>query len=258
MARAGSSRPGVRARPDQPVRGRDRCSGRVRRDDVVTGRGRATALVVLGTLLPTAVLADLGPGSVRAALRPGADVSDLLAGLAAVVGGLVVARLVLVAMAVLAARVPGRVGRLAGAVAARVTPVALRSVVRVALGAGVTLAPVVVPGAAAWAAAGPVPALAGLPVLDRAVSPAAAAGGGAEGPVVPVPGTAPATGSHVRTVVVVRPGDSLWAIAARHLPGRPTDAEIAQEWPRWYAANRGVIGPDPAVVRPGQHLVVPR
>jgi nucleoid-associated protein YgaU len=186
------------------------------------------------------------------------------------IGTLVVVRLALVAAAVLAARVPGRVGRLAGVLAARVTPVALRSLVRVALGASVTLAPVVATGAAGWAApAASIGSLAGVPVLDRAVAAAPAPPGGSmDVPVVlrsaraPASNAhlsdAPAADAHVRTVVVVQPGDTLWAIAARHLPGRPTDTEIAGAWPRWYAANRAVIGPDPAKVRPGQHLVVPR
>jgi nucleoid-associated protein YgaU len=58
------------------------------------------------------------------------------------------------------------------------------------------------------------------------------------------------------TVTVVR-GDSLWRIAARHLGPGATDAEVALEWPRWYAANRAVIGPDPAIIHAGQVLTVP-
>ncbi|MCV2394137.1 LysM peptidoglycan-binding domain-containing protein [Actinotalea sp. M2MS4P-6] len=57
--------------------------------------------------------------------------------------------------------------------------------------------------------------------------------------------------------VVVRHGDSLWALAAAHLPGAPTDAEVARAWPAWYAANREVIGSDPDLLLPGQVLVVP-
>lgn len=57
--------------------------------------------------------------------------------------------------------------------------------------------------------------------------------------------------------VVVRRGDSLWSIAARHLPAGATDHEIAAAWPRWYAANRTVIGPDPDPLRPGQRLAPP-
>jgi nucleoid-associated protein YgaU len=57
--------------------------------------------------------------------------------------------------------------------------------------------------------------------------------------------------------VVVRRGDSLWRIAAAHLPGRPCDRRIAASWPRWYAANRQVIGSDPNVITPGEVLHAP-
>jgi len=62
-------------------------------------------------------------------------------------------------------------------------------------------------------------------------------------------------GSH--TEVVVLRGDSLWTIAARHLGPNATEAEIAAEWPRWWAANRDVIGADPNVIFPGQRLQPP-
>lgn len=58
-------------------------------------------------------------------------------------------------------------------------------------------------------------------------------------------------------LVAVRRGDSLWSIAARHLGPGSTDAEIAWEWPRWYAANRDVVGHDPDVLVPGQLLRPP-
>lgn len=57
--------------------------------------------------------------------------------------------------------------------------------------------------------------------------------------------------------VVVRPGDSLWAIVGRHLGPDATDGAIATEWPRWYAANRAVIGADPDLIHPGQRLAPP-
>lgn len=47
-------------------------------------------------------------------------------------------------------------------------------------------------------------------------------------------------------VVVVRPGDTLWALAG-HCPA----------WHRLYALNRDVIGPDPDLIRPGQRLRLP-
>lgn len=57
--------------------------------------------------------------------------------------------------------------------------------------------------------------------------------------------------------VVVRAGDTLWDIAARHLGADADAAAIAAAWPRWYDANREVIGPDPDHILPGTHLVPP-
>lgn len=52
----------------------------------------------------------------------------------------------------------------------------------------------------------------------------------------------------------VRPGDSLWRIAAAHLPADASLAEIAEQWPRWYQANTDTIGSDPELIHPGQAL----
>ncbi|QFG68022.1 LysM peptidoglycan-binding domain-containing protein [Ornithinimicrobium pratense] len=57
--------------------------------------------------------------------------------------------------------------------------------------------------------------------------------------------------------VVVRAGDTLWSLTARHLGQQATVQDIAEEWPRWYAANREVIGPDPDRILPGQELRIP-
>ena len=75
------------------------------------------------------------------------------------------------------------------------------------------------------------------------------------GPLGPAPQT-PSTGGGPRTVTVIR-GDSLWSIAHRHLGAHATAQQIAGEWPRWYAANRGVIGSNPNLIRAGQVLTVP-
>lgn len=57
--------------------------------------------------------------------------------------------------------------------------------------------------------------------------------------------------------VVVHRGDSLWSIAAAHL-GPQADAQaIAAEWPRWYAANRHIIGDDPDLLDVGTRLLTP-
>lgn len=57
--------------------------------------------------------------------------------------------------------------------------------------------------------------------------------------------------------VVVRRGDSLWVIAAAHLPEGASPSEIDTSWRQWYAANRSVIGPDPNLVLPGERLWPP-
>ena len=57
--------------------------------------------------------------------------------------------------------------------------------------------------------------------------------------------------------VVVHRGDTLWDLARRQLGPQASDAEVAQAWPRWYAANRPVIGADPGRLLPGQRLVAP-
>jgi hypothetical protein len=49
---------------------------------------------------------------------------------------------------------------------------------------------------------------------------------------------------------VVRPGDSLWSVAGTSL-GDPT------AWPRIYALNRDLVGPDPDLILPGQLLRLP-
>jgi nucleoid-associated protein YgaU len=72
------------------------------------------------------------------------------------------------------------------------------------------------------------------------------------GAFTPAPRTLPADDA----VVVVR-GDTLWDIAARALGAGATPERIAAEWPRWYAANRAVVGADPDRVLPGQRLVPP-
>ena len=69
------------------------------------------------------------------------------------------------------------------------------------------------------------------------------------------PSAEPQTGTDQR--VRAKPGDSLWLIAAHRLGADAADAEIAAEWPRWYAANRAVIGDDPSLIEPGQVLHAP-
>lgn len=72
-------------------------------------------------------------------------------------------------------------------------------------------------------------------------------------PLRPARRTEPAT----QRQVVVRTGDSLWAIAATELGPEAGDAAIAARWPQWFAANAGLVGPDPDLIQPGQILHAP-
>ncbi|GAA1924351.1 LysM peptidoglycan-binding domain-containing protein [Nocardioides hwasunensis] len=53
---------------------------------------------------------------------------------------------------------------------------------------------------------------------------------------------------------VVRPGESLWAIAAAHPVG---ETSIDQRWRTIWQANRDVVGDDPDLILPGQALHLP-
>lgn len=93
---------------------------------------------------------------------------------------------------------------------------------------------------------------------DRVVAPSGPAHHALTGlqlPDRPVASAPPAAA--LPAVVVVRPGDTLWAIAAHSLPAGATNAEIARACARWHAANRDVIGDDPNLIFPTQRLVPP-
>jgi len=93
------------------------------------------------------------------------------------------------------------------------------------------------------------------PPVRPALAPVATAAAGADAPVHLV--TATPRGEQRADEVVVHRGDTLWDIAARHLRSDASDAEIAAGWPRWYEANRHVVGDDANLIQPGQHLRAP-
>jgi hypothetical protein len=109
-----------------------------------------------------------------------------------------------------------------------------------------------------WAA--PADALAGIGTGMASKSPRQQVAGRAPPrPPTVSPPQRPARRPVARTVRV-RPGDCLWSLAARDLAARrsgPRPADIAVAWRHWYAANRAVIGPDPALLHPGEVLQVP-
>ncbi|MGG5260797.1 LysM peptidoglycan-binding domain-containing protein [Phycicoccus avicenniae] len=213
------------------------------------------AAVLLGT-----VLAGVADGARRGAPVPPADA--LLACLAAL-GLLVLVWLLLAVLLEALCLVPGAVGRGASRVAEALSPMVVRRVAALVLGLGVGASGLVAGTASAQVrAVAPAPTTSADPLPDPAWRPAPDPGWTPTAPtvraqpdvtVVSGRGRAPAA---VHEVVVHR-GDSLWSIAARHLGPGATDAEVAAEWPRWYAANRGVVGPDPDHLLPGQVLHAP-
>ncbi|MET0712907.1 MAG: hypothetical protein ABWZ30_10430 [Jiangellaceae bacterium] len=162
--------------------------------------------------------------------------------------------------------IPGALGRLGAEAATRLTPVAMSSATRLALGLSVVAGPATV--------ALPVNA---APIATRVTTldgPAA----NAEVRFLPDVGrpgwieaadttevkTEPAPpGSARRAVatVVVEAGDCLWTIAAETLAAtigsEPSNAAVTAEWPRWYALNRAAIGADPDLLLPGMLLRAP-
>ena len=99
--------------------------------------------------------------------------------------------------------------------------------------------------------------LAGLPLPDRVgvghiITPRRPTGGGGR----PFEPAASAPESSER-YVIVRPGDSLWAIAAQALGRGASVATIDGFWRELHELNRHAIGPDPDVIHPGLKLRLP-
>ena len=99
------------------------------------------------------------------------------------------------------------------------------------------------------------------PVLaDRTDPPAAATQLDLDGlplPDLPVSGPVRPRSDRDPSGHVVAAGDSLWTIAAAHLPAGTSNSAVDRAWRRWYATNRAVIGPDPDLIVPGQLLQPP-
>ena len=192
--------------------------------------------------------------------RPEAAITSVCVLAVVAIAGWVGLGLVLAALAAL----PGATGRCADRAALALTPALARRLLAAALGSASVASPV-----AAWAAApgltlpapgqpaGPVDrsptAAARAPVLAPArtvaqLDPPGQPGssGAAARPAAPSPGT-----------VTVRPGDTLWGLARSALGRAHPDSEVAALWPRWWEANRTVIGTDPSLLQPGQVLHVP-
>lgn len=232
-------------------------------------RRRTLAGVLLGAgwlFLRLALRAQDEAAVLLAAHRDGTlDASDLqvvVATLLLVVGAAVAcwyAATALVALAVRGLPVAGPRRRVEAALRRWGAPVLRRALAATALtGLGVTLT-VTSSGAVVEPDRSPLPAdLGWASTVSQPVAPHTASAPATPPPVTsegpPAVSGRVATGTEVHTVEA---GDSLWSIAASRLPPDAAAADVAAAWPRWYETNRDVLGADPDLIHPGQHLLAP-
>lgn len=243
----------------------------------LVGPGLALTAAVLGSavgaglLLRGAVL-----GTAAWATHPDTRTpTQLVATGCAAVAGLILGWLALGVALSVAEGLPGRAGRRAGRLAVALTPAVVRWVVAATLGGSVALSSLSTgssssPDRARPAAAAPRQPAADGPTHVRPDQPGQLAADPDWGWRPPAPGRPATCAPDVGLVssrpagrapdreVVVRRRDTLWSIVARHLGPSATAADIAADWPRWFAVNRHTIGPDPDRLVPGQRLVPPR
>ncbi len=172
----------------------------------------------------------------------------------------------------LVAIVPGRLGELARGLANRFTPGVMRRILTGLLGSTMMMvaaseaaraAPTThlvdagVAGSPARTAPLPDPGWS-TPLKAAPVTPAPANPGQVRrhrGGPAPAAGSARAGGAWAGWHV--RPGDTLWSIAAAQLPRDASPATIDALWRQWYRANRTLVGPHPDLIHPGQRLLNP-
>lgn len=242
--------------------------------------------LVPGGLALTAALLTGGRRLLAGTTATGGDPAAAVTGLAALCAGLIAAWLTACLVLSVAAHAPGWLGRAAGALRDRVTPLVVRRWAAVVLGA--SLGATVLPGTAVAAVRTASPETSAAPtpgwsprttptptaLPGPGFAPTAVDSSGPQLTTAPAPGWVPrrpvtkqradphllsgrphAEGDQ-RTVVVHR-GDTLWSIAATHLGPQASDLEIARAWPQWYAANASTIGEDPHLLLPGTLLRPP-
>ena len=214
----------------------------------VAALGGGLAALLLRATAPTPAAA------VRELREPaaGADPTAPVVALISLLAWPLVGWLLLTVALTAGAHLPGRLGRLCVAAVRRVAPATVRRAIELTLGLSVVVGAVGVAPAAA--SPGPPAAPPAAASLDWAATPAP--------PATDLDwAAAPAADDAPRDEVVVAPGDSLWELAERDLADRtgsaPSDAEVAQAWPAWWAANREVVGEDPHLIQPGTRLAPP-
>ena len=234
---------------------------------------RLTAVIVVGAMPVLAWVLARAAWSMWWGWDDAWRVDDLVALGAAGLGAVVASYLALTGYAMVFGTVV-RGGRTLPRMVASLAPESWRRVTATALGVGLVTG-VAGPALAAesttphvgWTSAHPAAALAvdgwssdrGDPVAwVVAPSPNAAKPPTTRSPV-PVASAEAATAAQASTATTytVKPGDSLWRIAAGLLGADASDAAIGTTWPHLYAANRDAIGSDPALIHPGTVLTVP-
>ena len=208
-------------------------------------------------------------------LVPTPDLDQLVASSAALAAWLGLSWLALAVFLEVAGVLPGAIGRGCAAIAAKTSPALVRRLVHALIGVSVLAGPLT---AGSAFAAGPstntststgvdrpsssvapsslaVPSLSAASTytsapplaLDRPTtafvpSPQPAVKRTPAGPAALVTGVAhrdtTEPGDRSTHGYVVRRGDTLWDIAARHLGPGATAVDISREWPAWYHANR--------------------
>lgn len=256
----------------------------VPRVSVATDAAMTVGILVLGAAM---LLAGSGivdrwqraaalPGSVRTPedILHNLGAADLLGVLAAATGSAVVAWWLLSVVCSAAAVTLERCGNRRGAaVARRFSPAFMRRLILAALSLQLLSGPA--------AHASPAPGPEWMPTRTEASAPANPGPSRPEStpstvqarwqPSEPVtdPGLLAAPGvragvqadkapEQVSGEVTVLAGDTLWDIAKKHLGPGASDVEVALHWPRWYQANRALIGLSPDVLLPGQVLHAPQ
>jgi nucleoid-associated protein YgaU len=253
----------------------------------LSSRSQAICLLSLSPLL--AALTPTPSVATGALTAPSADPTAPLLAVVALAAWACTAWLGVVVAVTWADRLPGVAGRAARRAGSHLAPHAVRALARVAIGGAVAAS--VFAGSAALAdgrSASPSPLASASSTADpldwpmstpHAARPSTAGTRSAtptptatpspppartpvaqrQGPVAPadvavVPVDVP---GGVVGGVVVQPGDSLWSIAARALSPSASDRQVAQAWPRWWSANRAVLGADPDLIYPGTQLSAP-
>lgn len=217
------------------------------------------------------------------ASTPSAGFDQLLGSSAALVAWIGVAWLGIAVVLEVASVLPGAAGRGCAAVAAKASPMLVRRIVQAVIGVSVLAGPMT---AGSAFAAGPSTSTSTSTQVDRpnsltrALTETTPASPMVDRPATPFVASPPpaakrtptgaaalVTGAAHRDAVdpshrsadgyVVRRGDTLWDIAARHLGPNASAVDISRAWPAWFDANRAVIGTHPSVIRPGELLVPP-